>query len=547
MTAPSYVATGSLDDGTTQATPGYPSGIQAGDILLLFVSNKYPTNGPTQPSGWSTPSGNQYSGGSGASGVDTGSVYTTVFTRQADGTETGNVTVDVTSGNSVDAAILAYRPAINQYSTFDIQVVGGSDNTAGTDWSVTTGSIDLTTDDVVIAGSAVNTDAYTYTSEAIAVSGITFGTATERVDDPTTQGQDLRLVVSEHPVTAGTNTAAATYTMTASGTTTNRPAGATLLIRIREVAAAQSVRVGQQEVAALTQGPGSARVFQQEVSALTQPSGSARLFQQEISVIIGEDNSVSFETGTATFAFAAEAPTVTVGTSVVATGSADIQFSAQTPTLTGGAAQFTTGTADLTFSAQAPTVYGSTVSVTTGTASITFSAQTPTLATGVAFDTGTASITFSAQTPTVTGGNASFTTGTASLTFTAQAPTVTGGATSVTTGTASFTFAAQTPTVTANVAFDTGTASFAFNAQAPSVDVVEGLITGTASFRFIALAVEDFYDSLLTTGTASFAFTAAAPESATVTLPVLDGEVPTSQSHQGDSADETFKRRSFNS
>jgi len=91
----------------------------------------------------------------------------------------------------------------------------------------------------------------------------------------------------------------------------------------------------------------------------------------------------------------------------------------------------------------------------------------------------------------------------------------------------------------------TASASLVFAAQAPTVNLTQPVLTGTATFRFIAIA-PDFYESALTTGSAILVLTASAPGSATITLPPMDGEVPTGQSFQGDSTFETYKRRTFN-
>jgi len=57
---------------------------------------------------------------------------------------------------------------------------------------------------------------------------------TERTDTAISTGNDLRLVVTEHPVSSGTSSAAATYTMTASGTGSTNTAGASVMIRLRQ-------------------------------------------------------------------------------------------------------------------------------------------------------------------------------------------------------------------------------------------------------------------------------------------------------------------------
>lgn len=228
--------------GTTSLAVPHPASIAAGDMLVLVIANKYPTNGPSTPAGWSTFITNaQQSGGSGTAGIDVGSVYVTVFTKEAVGGETGNLTVTVTSGNASIGRMFRYTKGASM--VWNLAACGGADNTAGTAWSVTgNANPGITAGDMVLACSAINTDGYTYSAQAIAATGITaWGTVTERQDSGTTQGQDCGMVVSEHPVTTGTASAAPVFTMTASSTATNNPAGATVMLRLREEAGPQTI------------------------------------------------------------------------------------------------------------------------------------------------------------------------------------------------------------------------------------------------------------------------------------------------------------------
>lgn len=227
----SFHAGGAAAAGTTQCLPTWPT-VNAGDMVLLGVSNKYPNNGPSTPTGFSAPSNNQQGGGSGSAGADTGTVYQTIYTKESDGTETGTITVDCTSGNSLSARAFSYSKSAQ--ATWDVALAKAANNTASASWSCTPGSLDYKPGDVVLAFSTANTDLYTYSAEALAALGVTFGAATERMDATTGQGDDHARVMSEHPVTAGIATVSSTYTMTASGTATNNPAGSTVLVRLRE-------------------------------------------------------------------------------------------------------------------------------------------------------------------------------------------------------------------------------------------------------------------------------------------------------------------------
>jgi MSHA biogenesis protein MshQ len=217
---------------TTTLTLPYPTGITAGQILIVCVCNKYPTNSPTTPTGFTLATNAQGTGGSGAAGIDTGTVYMTVYYKIAVGTETGNLSITITANNTAIGRMFRYTNATNNWI---IAAANGADNTAGTGW-LTTMNVDpgLTTGDLIIVASGINTDAYTYSAQAPAEPSTTFGATTERQDSGTTSGQDCGLVVTETPVTAGTSTVAPTYSMTSSGTATNNPAGSSVMFRLRE-------------------------------------------------------------------------------------------------------------------------------------------------------------------------------------------------------------------------------------------------------------------------------------------------------------------------
>ncbi len=243
-----FGAQGAVAAGTTALTVAYPAGISATDLLVLAVANKYPTNGPATPSGWVLLEGAQASGGSGSAGADTGSVYATVFYRFADGTETGDLALTLTGANSSQAIMLRYTKSGTM--SWSLAASGGSDNAAGTAWSVTCATNPgIAAGDVVLAVTAVNTDLYSFSSTALAATGLTaFGTITSRTSTGTTQGDDSRIRVTEHPITTGTATAAPVYTMTSDGTATDNPCGATVLLRLREMAPSSvpglGVRIG---------------------------------------------------------------------------------------------------------------------------------------------------------------------------------------------------------------------------------------------------------------------------------------------------------------
>lgn len=220
--------------GTTSLSIPYPASIAAGDLLVVFISNKYPANGPTTPAGFTRPTNGQGQGGAGASGIDTGQVFSTCLVKEADGTETGNLAVTITSGNSAVGRM--WRCTKSALKNWEYVATNGADNAGAGNWSVT-GAADpgVTAADLVLVGSAINADTYTYTLQAITSTGVTYAAMTEQQDSGTAGGQDCYLVVSSHPVTSGTSSAAPVYTMTTSGSAVSAPAGASVFLRLREV------------------------------------------------------------------------------------------------------------------------------------------------------------------------------------------------------------------------------------------------------------------------------------------------------------------------
>lgn len=223
---------GAAGAGTGSVSLAYPANIAAGDVLVAALVNKYPTNGPATPSGWTLAA--QGEGGTGASGLDTGHVYTTVFTKIADGTESGSLTVTITGGNSAVGRIARYFS--NGGGRLAFSATAGSDNTAGTGWSVTgAANPGISAGNLIVAVSGVNTDGRSFSAEAVTATGCTFDTAVEDMDAGSTAGDDVRLIISRHFCMTGPASAAPVFTMTASGSdAATEPAGATVLLVLRE-------------------------------------------------------------------------------------------------------------------------------------------------------------------------------------------------------------------------------------------------------------------------------------------------------------------------
>lgn len=228
--------------GTTAVAVPYPTGISAGDMLVLCVSFKYPGTGAvTTPAGWTVPVNNQGFGNSGPPAADSGSNGVWLFWREATGAEAGDLAVAIPGGNTALGVIARYTKAGG--TTWSVAAAGGGDSTtAGTTVWTWTGSTDpgVESGDMVIACNGVNTDLITFTGHVLTQTGVTYATATERWDSVTTQGDDSGLFVADALATAGTSSAPPVYTAVSSAVATNRPAGGGVALRMREVGVASS-------------------------------------------------------------------------------------------------------------------------------------------------------------------------------------------------------------------------------------------------------------------------------------------------------------------
>lgn len=224
---------GMLNNGSGNGTTGGTADLQSGsvgDLLVLCVSSKYAF--ANTPSGWTSPPNSQASGGQGANGSKSGTARIAVFTRVADGSEGSTVSFTVTSGNSCRGNVARYAKTLEDW---DVACTGGSDNTAGTAWSVTgAANPGIRGGDWVVCASGANDNDELWSAEAVSATGITWGTSSERIETGSANGDQLKLVVSDHVASSGTASAAPVFTMTANGTAANHPAGATVFLRIRE-------------------------------------------------------------------------------------------------------------------------------------------------------------------------------------------------------------------------------------------------------------------------------------------------------------------------
>lgn len=231
--SPLYVGIGTAVFGTTSVAPPFPAGAVAGDKALLLVSSKY--NLPTTPAGWTLEA--SHVGGSGTAGVDAGNPYQALFSKDADGTETTATTVTVSqasvTGAAMAASIALFRKPSGSLWSFSSSK--GVDTTGGGNWSAT-GDVAIGTrrHDLTLVASAINGDISTADAEQLDITGTQHGSVIEIRDAGTTDGDDLRSVITLHYATSGAGSSLPVYTFTSTNNTVaTTPAGPSIFYNIR--------------------------------------------------------------------------------------------------------------------------------------------------------------------------------------------------------------------------------------------------------------------------------------------------------------------------
>jgi hypothetical protein len=232
---------------TTSISPSYPSGVTAGDLLLLLIGMKpsVANNGSvTTPTGWTVLGNSGFQGGyNNTIGADTGNTAIFCFSRTADGTETGPITVSLTNNNVSWAQIL--RLTVDSGS-WNLSFNSGGDATGGTTVSASVGSMTISAGDMVITAMCIPTDTATpaqFTAEDLTGTGATFGTWTEHGEYDTALNNDIGGWLA-FATASGAGSGVGTVTATASGTTTN-VRGPVIAITIHEQASSGTVVLNQ--------------------------------------------------------------------------------------------------------------------------------------------------------------------------------------------------------------------------------------------------------------------------------------------------------------
>lgn len=212
----------------------YNASIAAGNVLVLLIGVKPFDSTITTPAGWTALG--EITNGSTAQGVDTGSVKMAAFLLpSAAGTETGNLTVTITTANSAYGAMYRYTKAAGTAVASGFS--SGTDIAAGTGWSVTFSSNPgIVANDHLVLGGVWSTDAAdTVSASAFAATSATFtGIVAAGDQNPrVTTGNDLGGNTNHLSCATGAASAAGTWSATHTLATNN--AGSGVLVRLREI------------------------------------------------------------------------------------------------------------------------------------------------------------------------------------------------------------------------------------------------------------------------------------------------------------------------
>lgn len=220
--------------------PAYPSSIASGDLLVLVIGMKPSSansGGVTTPNLWTALTPITGAGGYGATlGGDTGNTNLFAFYTTAIGTESGSLTVNVSTNNVCWGTIHRVSGATRSWS---VASATGSDTTADASWSVTMSSDPGTVaNDLILIFACIPTDIQTnqFSSHTISQTGATFSAVTEVQEFRSGTGNDIAGYAARCTVSTGPGTANPVVGSTVAGTNTN-VRGPGMLIRIRELPA----------------------------------------------------------------------------------------------------------------------------------------------------------------------------------------------------------------------------------------------------------------------------------------------------------------------
>lgn len=228
----SYGTTGAQSTHTDTITPVLVG--SAGQLAVLQVVSGHPSDSiPSTPSGWIL--AGSTSGGGGTFGASAGPRRLTWFVRVLAGGE-ANPTTAIPSG-SAGSLIVGRIVSLSKTAGTGWRWAAsfGDDQSSGTAFAaVGTTALTWKAGDLALIGYGVASGSDSYTAEAIAVTGVVFGTVTERADAAAATGNGTTMAMATTTVSSGTATLAPTVTATLASASI----GIAGVLRVREASAA---------------------------------------------------------------------------------------------------------------------------------------------------------------------------------------------------------------------------------------------------------------------------------------------------------------------
>jgi hypothetical protein len=518
--AVSFGAWGTATAATGSATapaPSYPTGITAGDMLFCFLISKYGT--VTTPSGWTLLSNAQFTGGSSAARLtDSGDATFTCFIKEADGTETGTLTLAVASTTGASAAAIIGRASKTAGMNWDSAACGAAYNGAADPISVTADSNPgITSGDLLIFGYGNNGDQFAVVagSPSVAATGATIGSTANVQTIGSTTGQDVEAYIGTAAVTAGTASAAPVLTCDITGTVTaESPKGGAVILRLREVSTGTTVSPG---VGALI-ATGFAALVAISDNKVVQPGAGAATMTGQVSTIVLSDNKI-VQPGAGQANTVGFSPSINIGTNI-AVGSGTITATGFSPSVqVSNNISAVAGLGQLSATGFAPsTAVSDNKIVLPGTGVLTATGFAPAIIKGTVVYAGTGQALYSGQVPTIINPVKVFV-GTGQVIATGQAPFA-GGGTNVQAGrgqeiATGFAPSVFTPNILRANTGDMQAIGFAPVVLLPQVvrpGVGQAVFTGFDPLAFL------FQPGLVQPGTGVLIYTGYAPQLSTLTF-----------------------------
>ncbi len=200
-------------------------------MSVLMIGSKPFDNAPTVDNAdWTSRATG--TSGSVATGTDTGSVRTTMFTQIGNLNGGASDIATVTSGTVCMGRAWTFAKTAPRWDTPLGTTLTDTDE-SGTTVSATASQIDIQAGDFLVMGVSLKGDSFSHSSQSLAVTGCTLGTQTWSSAFSTTNGGGMRFYVGICAVTAGAATGGSTYTATSS--LSGASATAVGLVRLREL------------------------------------------------------------------------------------------------------------------------------------------------------------------------------------------------------------------------------------------------------------------------------------------------------------------------